>query len=225
MVTDPQPGTPTPMASQQALKKSRGKSGEGGSTVRRADAERNIAAIIGASVELLSVDPNASMTEIARRAGVGRVTVYAHFPSRQALVEAVVASAISEAETALLDADLDALPADAAIEVLLRTCWDVLDRFRRIRIAARAELGEERLRRTHDRAFVHVQPLISRGRRDGVFRTDLPQEWLVATFYALLHAASEEVHAGRLKRSNVPTLLSATVLPVLRRSVPSVGSQ
>lgn len=218
MATDPRPLTPTPMPSKQSLKKSRGKSNANGSTLRRADAERNIAAIIGASVELLSVNPNVSMTEIARRAGVGRVTLYAHFPSRQALVEAVVASAISEAETALLDAHLDALPADAAIEVLLRTCWDVLDRFRRIRIAARAELGEQRLRRTHDRAFAHVERLISRGRRDGVFRSDLPQEWLVATFYALLHAASEEVQAGRLRRSNVPTLLSATVLPVLRRS-------
>lgn len=225
MVTDPQPSTPTPMAAQQAPKKPRSTPSENGSTVRRADAERNIAAIVSASVELLSVDPNASMTEIARRAGVGRVTLYAHFPSRQALVEAVVTNAISEAETALIDAHLDALPADAAIEVLLRTCWDVLDRFRRIRITARAELGEDRLRRTHDRAFAHIEPLISRGRRDGVFRTDLPQEWLVATFYALLHAASEEVQAGRLRRSNVPTVLSATVLPLLRRSVPSVDSQ
>jgi TetR/AcrR family transcriptional repressor of mexCD-oprJ operon len=225
MATDPQPATPTPMAAQQAPKKPRGKPSENGSTVRRADAERNIAAIIGASVELLSVDPNVSMAEIARRAGVGRVTLYAHFASRQALVEAVVTSAIGDAESALIDAHLDALPADAAIEVLLRTCWDVLDRFRRIRIAARAELGEEQLRQTHGRAFAHVEPLISRGCRDGVFRTDLPQQWLVATFYALLHAASEEVQAGRLQRSNVPTLLSATVLPLLRRPVPSVDSQ
>ncbi len=216
MATDPQPATRAPRASPHAQNTVQSTPRGDGSPPRRADAERNSAAILGAGLELLSIDPHVSMTEIARRAGVGRVTLYAHFPSRAALVEAVVVTAIREAEMSLVDAHLDAMPADAAVEVLLRTCWDVLDRFRRIRVAALAELGEQRLRRTHDRAFAHIEPLISRGRRDGVFRSDLPQQWLVATVYALVHAASEEVHAGRLRRSDVPALLSATVLPVLR---------
>ena len=218
MATDPQPATRAPRASQHTQNKVQSTPRGDGSAPRRSDAERSIAAIIGASLELLSVNPHVNMTEIARRAGVGRVTLYAHFPSRAALVEAVVMTAISEAQISLVDAHLDAMTADAAVEVLLHTCWDVLDRFHRIRVAALAELGEQRLRRTHDRAFAHIEPLISRGRRDGVFRSDLPQQWLVATFYALVHAASEEVNAGRLRRSNVPALLSATVLPVLRRS-------
>lgn len=54
----------------------------------RADARRNRALIIAAAVTALSAGPAATVSEIASRAGVSRGTVYAHFPTRSALVEA-----------------------------------------------------------------------------------------------------------------------------------------
>ena len=57
---------------------------------RRATAERNVAAILDAAEELLSQAGPASMAAVAARAGVSRVTVYAHFPTWEALLEAVV---------------------------------------------------------------------------------------------------------------------------------------
>ena len=54
----------------------------------RADARHNRALIIAAAVAALSASPAATVGEIAGRAGVSRGTVYAHFPTRSALVEA-----------------------------------------------------------------------------------------------------------------------------------------
>ena len=72
---------------------------------RRADAERSITAIINGALEALASDPDVSMAEIARRAGVVRATIYLHFPTRESLLDAVmehatglVAQAIREAE-------------------------------------------------------------------------------------------------------------------------------
>ena len=62
-----------------------------GTQVRRADALKNIAAILDAATAALARDPDASINDIAQAAGVGRVTLYGHFGSRAALLSAVVA--------------------------------------------------------------------------------------------------------------------------------------
>jgi len=56
----------------------------------RADARRNYDALLRAAGEVFgAAGPDASLDEIARRAGVGNATLYRHFPTRRDLVVAV----------------------------------------------------------------------------------------------------------------------------------------
>ncbi|MFG2986538.1 TetR/AcrR family transcriptional regulator [Streptomyces sp. NPDC048258] len=56
----------------------------------RADARRNLEKIVSAAGALIAEHgADASLEEVARRAGVGSATLHRHFPSRQALLEAV----------------------------------------------------------------------------------------------------------------------------------------
>ncbi|MFG2823958.1 TetR/AcrR family transcriptional regulator [Kitasatospora sp. NPDC048365] len=56
----------------------------------RADARRNVERIVVAAGALVAEHgADASLEEVARRAGVGSATLHRHFPSRQALLEAV----------------------------------------------------------------------------------------------------------------------------------------
>ena len=57
---------------------------------QRADARRNIAAILDAATECLAHDPEMSIADIAAAAGVGRITLYGHFRTRADLVDAVL---------------------------------------------------------------------------------------------------------------------------------------
>ena len=63
----------------------------------RADALRNRARVLEAARRAFAAEgPAVPLDEIARRAGVGAGTVYRHFPSKEALFEAVVADRLEQ---------------------------------------------------------------------------------------------------------------------------------
>ena len=61
----------------------------GGQARRRADARRNRELILDAAASLYAREPEASMRAVADAAGVGRSTLFRHFPSREDLEGAV----------------------------------------------------------------------------------------------------------------------------------------
>src|SRR5579875_2819444 len=69
---------------------------------QRADARRNVAAILDAATECLARDPEVSIADIAAAAGVGRITLYGHFKTRAELIDAVVVRTIEHADAILL---------------------------------------------------------------------------------------------------------------------------
>src|SRR6185437_15552291 len=92
---------------------------------RRADAEQNRAAIIRAAITVLNGNPVASIEDVAKAAGVSRQTVYAHFASREALLDAVFEHAAADAIAAFDAADLDDEPPAKALLNLLEVAWKV----------------------------------------------------------------------------------------------------
>src|SRR4051794_7092261 len=90
---------------------------------RRADAERSIARILDAAVDALGANADASMAEIARRAGVVRATIYVHFPTREVLLEAVTDRALEEARMAIDAAEPDRGDPDAALGRVVQSTW------------------------------------------------------------------------------------------------------
>src|SRR5580704_12784974 len=82
----------------------------------RADAQRNYARLLEAASSAF-VEHGAddvSLEEIARRAGVGIGTLYRHFPTRQALLEAVYRDQVES-----LNARAEQLPGEAPPEQAL----------------------------------------------------------------------------------------------------------
>lgn len=182
---------------------------------RRSDAARNAESILAAAISQLRTRPDATITSIAREAGLGRVTVYGHFPSRTALVDAAVGRVIADNQEPLDGAAENPDPV-RALECVLGLSWQLMDQSRSIVVAASDELTPARLRELHAAFEARICALIERGQAAGIFRTDLPAWWLVTAIHRIFHGAATEVAGNRLHQGQVLSLLTGTVMSLLR---------
>jgi TetR/AcrR family transcriptional repressor of mexCD-oprJ operon len=166
---------------------------------RRATAKRNTDAILDATERLLARHAQVSISAVAAESGLSRVTVYSHFQKREKLLEAVVERAVRRATEALEEAEPDSGSPLAALERLITVSWRELERHSSTARAAAEQLSPERQRRAHAPVQRQLRRLVERGRRQGTFRTDLSADWLVTSCIALMHAAVDEVRAGRMR--------------------------
>ena len=178
---------------------------------RRATAERNLEAILDAAERLLERGMQPTMVAVAGEAGVSRVTVYAHFATREQLLEAVVERTVQGTTEALDAVEPERGPPLEALQRVIDAGWRDLDRNNAIAQAAAEQLDPETLRQAHKAAHRRLRRLIDRGRRNGDFRTDVPAEWLVSAFHALIHAAGDDVRARRMRPGAALGALRATV--------------
>ena len=174
-------------------------------------ATRNVEAILDAAEELLRQEGHATISAVAVRAGVSRVTVYAHFPTCKALLEAAVERAVLHTMAALEAASPTDGPAAEALERVLASGWQQLARYQAMAQAVSELLSPEAVTRTHQAAHQAVARLLARGQAEGSFRTDLPADWLVPASIALIHACNDAVRAGRIDPGDALRILTTSV--------------
>ena len=182
---------------------------------RRETAQRNVQAILDAAEDLLGRRQAVTIAAVAKQAGVSRVTVYAHFETWEALLEALVKRAADRCSATLAAAELGAGPPLDSLDRLLSAGWDILARNSAMVAAATTYLSSDAMHRSHGAVHQQVAQLIERGRRDGSFRTDLPVSWLVTSTFALIHACSDDVRAGRLDPDIAERTLTTTIRDLL----------
>ena len=185
----------------------------------RADAQRSRAAILDAALRVLEEDPDASVEGIATAAGVTRQTVYAHFPSRERLLAAVLDRLTEEAVDAMDAAGPDTGPAADAVLRVLNAARRASARYPMLlRRFAATQSSAETGREQHEPVAERLRRIVERGQRAGEFDSQPPADWLVTVIIQLGHAAATESDAGRISPDAAEEALSTTVLRVLGAS-------
>lgn len=136
------------------------------------------------------------MEDIARAAGVSRQTVYAHFPSREALLDAIIERATAEVSAAFDIAGLDQAPPAVALVRLLDAGWQVTARYPFVWHLPAVSPEQDASR--HAPVLSRMVELIRRGQETGDLDDSLPPGWLLTAGLAIGRAADGEVKAGRM---------------------------
>ncbi|MFM9697395.1 TetR family transcriptional regulator [Streptomyces europaeiscabiei] len=181
----------------------------------RRNSRSNRARILATAREELGRNPDITLEELARAAGVVRRTLFGHFPGRAALLEALAEEA---AETLRRTVETGPEPTESAERALAQfvfTMWPVGDRYRMLLALARRDLGSERVAEVLAPAREAAATILERGQRDGVFHSHLPPAVQSAGLEAMHVALLEAVNTGALeddgRRIAATTLIAAGV--------------
>jgi AcrR family transcriptional regulator len=175
----------------------------------RADAERNVRAIIDAAIVLLAAEPDASMERVATAAGVGRATVYRHFASRDHLVRAILDRALQDARDAVMGSDPGQGTAPEALGRAVEAVLKVADRYRLVRSIAP---HDAELRQRAEEVGAPLIAIVQRGQREGAFRKDLTARWGAAALGALLQAVTVQLIDGEVRDRDAARLVLTTLV-------------
>lgn len=176
----------------------------------RVDAQRNREAVIDAALEVLSRNPNASMQTIAERSGVGRTTVYRHFPTRLDLVRALFERVVEEAQAVtsrVIDPDA---PAGTVLRALAPAIVGIGLRFQYLH--GMRQLGDEVLTESRLNPDDPVRLYLAAAIERGEIRPELPLQWILTMISATTTATLYEVNSGRLDADEATAILADTLV-------------
>jgi AcrR family transcriptional regulator len=159
----------------------------------RSDARLNRDDILAAAALAFTKDANASLEGIARAAGVGIGTLYRHYPTRAALVEAAYRKEIKK----LCDAAPELLkthrPDVALARFLDRFIDDMLTKRGMIEaLLAVLAAGGTPLNQSLVMISAAVAPLIEAGKAEGVLRDDVTVDDFITVKGAVVFAGPEK---------------------------------
>lgn len=182
---------------------------------RRADAERNVLRIQEAAIRLWADDPNAGVADVATAAGVGRATLYRHFPTRESLLEAIRTQGLTDGEEAVKACRLDEGSPTEALSRLMAAWLELGDRYRVV-VVNPSKPDNLDARAREERLAEAMHKIVLRGQEEGEFSDDIPPLWGVSALGALLVAAIRGVGEGRIRREEAHGLLVRSCVGALR---------
>jgi AcrR family transcriptional regulator len=153
----------------------RGNEAAPGARPLRADAQRNRDRLLQVAVRAFSQDgPDVTLDAIARDAGVGIGTLYRHFPTREALVEAAYRSELARLCDAVPDL-LEAMPPDEALRTWMDRFVDYMTTKRGMADALRAVIasGGNPYEQSRGALLAAITSLLAAGAAAGAIRGDV----------------------------------------------------
>lgn len=169
--------------------------------------------LLDAATSLLAENPRATFLEIAAAAGVGRASLYRHFPSREALIRELSLEAIQATDEAVAHVMSEATSAGHALRLTAEAMVPLGDRYHFL--SRIPELDDDSVNAALRRQNNELKLLIQAAQQEGTVDPEMPLTWAVAVFNALTYVAWNSLAEGELDKDSARDHLSRSLLQAL----------
>lgn len=159
-------------------------------------ASRSRQALLEAGIEALLQNPNASLTEIAALASVGRATLYRHFETREQLIQELARESLALTDTALSPIKEQGLEGREAIEAMLYAIMPLADRFHFLFSLWNIAENDPLVITIYERQLEELAELVEQGKRAGTINTELTTSWITSSIDSLIYTGSWMIRSG-----------------------------
>ena len=166
-------------------------------------------AIVDAAIRLWAVNPGASLSEVAQRAGVGRATLHRHFQGREALLAEVARICLEEMRDAVGAALERHVNARERLRAMFEAVVPLGDRYNFLH---REPLADGEVAEGYRAQLDWVAALVSDLKAEGEVAPDVPSAWVVGQIDQLVWTGWDQVARGRVAAADAASLCVRTLL-------------
>lgn len=146
-------------------------------------------ALLDAGITCLLQNPGVTLSEVAKKAGVGRATLYRHFKTRSDLIRAIAVSSFEETEAACAHITKRRMVGKAALIEVFRSVIPLGERYHFLLSLWNYVEDDAQIGRIYSGQLAKLAKMIEDAKAHGSIRTEIPTEWVAMQFDSHLQLA------------------------------------
>jgi AcrR family transcriptional regulator len=144
-----------------------------------ARAKRSQNALLKAGLELLNTNTEATLSDIATHAGVGRTTLYRQYETREKLITAIAIYCLESIDEATAPIEQNAKNAMDAIRLLFELAMPLTQEFQFLLNLDQLIENEPDIASIHEKQNREIVEIIEYGKKKGEIDKTIPTSWMV----------------------------------------------
>lgn len=152
-----------------------------------ARARRSQRALLRAGLELLNSNAEASLSDIASHAGVGRATLYRQYETREILITAIAVDCLETIDKVTAPIETQAKSAMEAIQMLFERVMPLTQEFQFLLNVDRLVENDPKINEINEKQKMEMIELVEYAKKMGEIDKALPTSWVVNMIEGLFY--------------------------------------
>lgn len=164
--------------------------------------KKSTRALLDASFAILLTNPHASLSEIASQAGVGRATLYRHYPTREHLISAIAIESLQMLKQQMHPI-VEVYSGIGALQEMVLRLLPMADRFHFLQMVWTIIELDEDVWRVYKELMALIRGWVTEGQVAGEINPNLSVVWIVSALDSMMYSASWLISNGQMTEDAV----------------------